>query len=93
MVGGRASEVDLLKQRGEELDIYMVRGDQRARPQPERTRARSDPHARAPLADVEEGRAERDRRVGRWSGETQGGVRDARGEWPPGRGVRRRVLN
>ena len=27
MVGGRASEVDLLKQRGEELDIYMVRGD------------------------------------------------------------------
>ena len=46
MVGGRASEVDLLKQRGEELDIYMVRGDQRARPQPElahaptRTRAR-----------------------------------------------------
>ena len=47
MVGGRASEVDLLKQRGEELDIYMVRGDQRARPQPERTRARSDPHARA----------------------------------------------
>ena len=46
MVGGRASEVDLLKQRGEELDIYMVRGDQRARPQPERTRARPDPHAR-----------------------------------------------
>ena len=46
MVGGRASEVDLLKQRGEELDIYMVRGGQRARPQPERTRARSDPHAR-----------------------------------------------
>ena len=30
MVGGRASEVDLLKQRGEELDIYMVRGGQRA---------------------------------------------------------------
>ena len=46
MVGGRASEVDLLKQRGEELDIYMVRGDQRARPQPKRTRARPDPHAR-----------------------------------------------
>ena len=40
MVGGRASEVDLLKQRGEELDIYMVRGDQRA---PAAARA----HARA----------------------------------------------
>ncbi len=91
MVGGRASEVDLLKQRGEELDIYMVRGDQRARPQPERARMLR-PARRATPADVEEGRAERDRRVGRWSRETQGGVRDARGEWPPGRGVRR-VLN
>ena len=35
--------VDLLKQRGE-LDIYMVRGDQRARPQPARART-PDPHA------------------------------------------------
>ena len=89
MVGGRASEVDLLKQRGEELDIYMVRGDH-ARGRSPTARARSST-PRAP-ADVEEGRAERDRRVGRWSRETQGGVRDARGEWPPGRGVRR-VLN
>ena len=53
MVGGRASEVDLLKQRGEELDIYMVRGDQRA-PAAARPHAHAPPaRARAP-ADVEE---------------------------------------
>ena len=49
MVGGRASEVDLLKQRGEELDIYMVRGDQRA-PAAARAHARTLRPARA-LAD------------------------------------------
>ena len=46
MVGGRASEVDLLKQRGEELDIYMVRGDQRA-PAAARAHARTLRPARA----------------------------------------------
>ena len=52
MVGGRASEVDLLKQRGEELDIYMVRGGQRARPQPERTRARAHAPTRTRARDA-----------------------------------------
>ena len=49
MVGGRASEVDLLKQRGEELDIYMVRGDQRA-PAAARAHARTLRPARARAA-------------------------------------------
>jgi len=46
MVGGRASEVDLLKQRGEELDIYMVRGGQRA-PAAARARAHAPTRTRA----------------------------------------------
>ena len=62
MVGGRASEVDLLKQRGEELDIYMVRGGQRAPPaaqacahaRPARARARPQMSKKDALSATDE---------------------------------------
>ena len=47
MVGGRASEVDLLKQRGEELDIYMVRGEPARAGRSPSTRAHAPTRTRA----------------------------------------------